>query len=121
MIDGNAESQGSPSQSNDVNNDAVKRYLKLAEDAVAQGDSVLGMHLYLTAFEQAVKGSLVPDEKALSGLRSAWDLACRSKERSMAEYIFERMEPYMDAEESMRCAEVLQDRWQERIRCPEGA
>ena len=45
MIDGNAESQGSPSQSNDVNNDAVKRYLKLAEDAVAQGDSVLGMHL----------------------------------------------------------------------------
>ena len=108
MIDGNAESQGSPSQSNDVNNDAVKRYLKLAEDAVAQGDSVLGMHLYLTAFEQAVKGSLVPDEKALSGLRSAWDLACRSKERSMAEYIFERMEPYMDAEESMRCAEVLQ-------------
>lgn len=108
MFDGNAEPQGSPSQSNNVNNDAVKRYLQQAEEAVSQGDAVLGMHLYLTAFEQASKGSFVPDEAALSGLRSAWELACRAKERSLAEYIFERMEPYMNAEESMRCAEVLQ-------------
>ncbi len=108
MFDGNAESHGSPSQSNDVNNDAVQRYLRQAEEAVSQGDAVLGMHLYLTAFEQASKGAFVPDEAALSGLRSAWELACRAKERSLAEYIFERMEPYMNAEESMRCAEVLQ-------------
>ena len=73
------------------------------------------MHLYLAAFEQATKGSFEPDEAALEGLRRAWELACRTKERSLAEYIFERMEPYVDSQESMRCAEELQ-----RLALPEG-
>lgn len=107
MFDGN-ETHGSPSQSDNVNENAVKRYLNLAEEAVAQGDAVLGMHLYLTAFEQATKGSFEPDESVLEGLRRAWELACRAKERSLAEYIFERLEPYVDSRESMRCAEELQ-------------
>lgn len=107
MFDGN-ETHGSPSQSDNVNENAVKRYLNLAEEAVSQGDAVLGMHLYLAAFEQATKGSFEPDEAALEGLRRAWELACRTKERSLAEYIFERMEPYVDSQESMRCAEELQ-------------
>lgn len=114
MFDGN-ETHGSPSQSDNVNENAVKRYLNLAEEAVSQGDAVLGMHLYLAAFEQATKGSFEPDEAALEGLRRAWELACRTKERSLAEYIFEKLEPLMDPNELAVCAGQLQSMALEKL------
>lgn len=105
----NTDTNSSPSQNNDFNN-AAAEYFKRAAAACASGDSVLGMHLYLAAFEQAQRESgSVPSEDALRGLKQAWQLACGLKERSIAEYVFERMEPYLSPEETSRCAEQLQD------------
>ena len=83
-------------------------YLQRAVDACEQGDLVLGMHLYLAAYEKAVADPEVPDGMALSGLREAWNLACDLKERSMAEYVFEKLEPYLTGDEIAECAEKLQ-------------
>ena len=48
------------------------------------------------------------DEAALEGLKQAWQLACKLKERSIAEYAFERLEPYLSSDEAAACAEQLQ-------------
>ncbi|MEG0776063.1 MAG: ribonucleotide reductase subunit alpha [Raoultibacter sp.] len=106
MFEGNADFNGSPSQNNDLNN--ATEYLKRAAAAVAEGDTVLGMHLYLAAFEKASRESYVPGEVAVDGLRCAWGLACKLKERSLAEYIFEKLEPYLSSEETAHFAETLQ-------------
>ncbi|MEG2211894.1 MAG: ribonucleotide reductase subunit alpha [Raoultibacter sp.] len=106
MFEGNADFNGSPSQNNDLNN--ATEYLKRAAAAVAEGDSVLGMHLYLAAFEKASRETYVPGEVAIDGLRSAWELACKLKERSLAEYIFEKLEPYLTSEDTAHFAETLQ-------------
>ena len=83
-------------------------YLRRAVDACAAGDAVLGMHLYLAAFEEAARAAGVPCEDALDGIKRAWALACKHKERSLAEYIFEKMEPYLTPDETAACAEQLQ-------------
>lgn len=83
-------------------------YLKRAADACEQGDTVLGMHLYLAAYEKAAADPNIPDGMALAGLREAWHLACELKERSMAEYVFEKLEPYLTGEEIAACAGKLQ-------------
>ncbi len=99
----------SPSQ-NDEHNESSAEYLRRAAQACAEGDAVLGMHLYLTAFERAQQAdSAVPDEAALDGLKQAWSLACALKERSIAEYAFERLEPFLTSDETAACAEQLQD------------
>ena len=87
------DANSSPSQ-NDEHSNSSTEYLRLASQACASGDAVLGMHLYLAAFERAQhgEGSAV-DEAALEGLKQAWQLACKLKERSIAEYAFERLEP----------------------------
>ena len=86
----------------------VSEYLKRAQAACAEGDAVLGMHLYLAAFEEAMAASSTPSEDAIVGLKEAWALACNSKERSLAEYIFEKLEPFLDSDEVALCAEELQ-------------
>ena len=86
----------------------VADYLRRAVAACAAGDAVLGMHLYLAAFEEAATATGAPCEDALSGLKQAWALACQHKERSLAEYIFEKMEPYLTADETAACADQLQ-------------
>lgn len=83
-------------------------YLGRAAQACAAGNAVLGMHLYLAAFENASASSGVPEEDAIGGLKQAWALACRLKERSIAEYIFEKMEPFLTSDEVAGCAEQLQ-------------
>ncbi|MBR0403925.1 MAG: ribonucleotide reductase subunit alpha [Eggerthellaceae bacterium] len=83
-------------------------YLKRAADACEAGDLVLGMHLYLAAYEKAVIDPNIPDGMALSGLREAWHLACDLKERSLAEYVFEKLEPYLTGSEIAACAHQLQ-------------
>lgn len=102
------DANSSPSQ-NDEHSNSSTEYLRLASQACASGDAVLGMHLYLAAFERAQhgEGSAV-DEAALEGLKQAWQLACKLKERSIAEYAFERLEPYLSSDEAAACAEQLQ-------------
>ncbi|MEG2725662.1 MAG: ribonucleotide reductase subunit alpha [Eggerthellaceae bacterium] len=106
MFEGNTDLSGSPSQNNDVNDTA--EYLKRAAAAVAAGDATLGMHLYLAAFEKSSRASYRPEAAAIEGLRTAWNLACSCKERSLAEYIFEKLEPFLSGDEMARNAEALQ-------------
>ena len=82
-------------------------YLLRAKDACAQGDAVLGMHLYLTAFEKAAGAAGDPSPEAVDALKKAWDLACDLKERSLAEYIFGKLDPFLSAGESSKCSERL--------------
>ncbi|MBQ6391095.1 MAG: hypothetical protein IJH88_05670 [Eggerthellaceae bacterium] len=84
-------------------------YLKRAADACEAGDLVLGMHLYLAAYEKAVIDPAIPDGMGLAGLREAWHLACDLKERSLAEYVFEKLEPYLTGDEIANCAQMLQN------------
>ena len=79
--------------------ESYEDYLARAARACEEGDSVLGMHLYLAAYEKAVADPEIADGMALSGLREAWNLACDLKERSMAEYVFEKLEPYLTGDE----------------------
>lgn len=95
-----------------IDNDSrftMKDYLKRAQGACDAGDAALGMYLYLAAFEEAANASSVPSEDALHGLKEAWVLACANNERSMAEYIFEKMEPYLNADEVAICTDELQN------------
>ena len=103
------DANASPSQ-NDGYDNSFSEYLRRAAQACAAGDAVLGMHLYLAAFERAqhADGS-APDDEALDGMKQAWRLACALKERSIAEYVFERLEPFLSSEETAACAEQLQD------------
>ncbi|WP_251178802.1 ribonucleotide reductase subunit alpha [Adlercreutzia agrestimuris] len=107
MLENNANNSPSHNNERDV---SYAEYLTRAQAALATGDLQLSMHLYLTAFERARKesGSVIPDA-ALLGLRHAWELACELKERSMAEYIFERLAPYLSSEEMSQCTHQLQE------------
>lgn len=91
----------------DERRSCIKDYLKRAQAACDSGDAVLGMYLYLAAFEEASAAKGAPNEDALTGLKQAWALACTHKERSLAEYIFERLEPYLSSDEITICAEAL--------------
>lgn len=103
----NSDANSSPSQNDEYDNSSSD-YLLRAVQACAAGDDVLGMHLYLAAFEKGSRGSFSTDDDAINGLRQAWALACRFKERSLAEYIFEKLEPYLTSDEVAECAEQLQ-------------
>ena len=76
-----------------------ENYLSRAVAACEAGDARLGLHLYLAAFEQAAEQSDAPSEDAIMGLKQAWRVACSTKERALAEYIFERLEPYLSEDE----------------------
>lgn len=96
-----------PSRDDDRAN-ATTEYLNRASAACDAGDARLGMHLYLAAFEEASVASEIVSEDALLGLKQAWAIACRFKERSLAEHIFEKMEPYLSQAELTACAAQLQ-------------
>ena len=83
--------------------------------ACEAGDARLGLHLYLAAFEQAAEHSDAPSEDAIMGLKQAWRVACSTKERALAEYIFERLEPYLSDDEVQACVEQLQVLAMERL------
>ena len=84
-------------------------YVSQAMQAVDSGDSVLGMHLYLAAFEQAVQSNSFDEEFIVQILKQAWGLAIDLKERSMAEYIYDHLEPYLTSNEMLAYAESLQE------------
>lgn len=103
------EANNSPSPNDDAGFSASE-YLRRASQAYAAGNPVLAMHLYMAAFERGKRpDGTAPDEDIVDGMKRAWRLACSLKERSMAEYVFERMEPYLSNDETEACAEQLQD------------
>ncbi|MBR5259117.1 MAG: ribonucleotide reductase subunit alpha [Eggerthellaceae bacterium] len=93
---------------NDNRENSTADYLQRAVAASAAGDAVLSMHLYLAAFEEAAACSDIPSEDAMRGLKQAWALACQHKERALAEYIFEKMEPMLSQAELDACVSQLQ-------------
>lgn len=106
MVDKNNGNEG-PNQSNC--SESYNDYLRRAAYACETGDLVLGMYLYLAAYEKAAADPNIPDGSALSGLYEAWHLACDLKERSMAEYVFEKLEPFLMPNEIAAYASELQD------------
>lgn len=84
-------------------------YLKRAAYAVESGDQLLGIHLYLAAFEQSMLENIVPSDETLGGMRKAWDLAVAARQHSLAEYIFEKLKPYVSSDELASKADELQD------------
>lgn len=101
------QANGAPNQNN-CDNQAMG-FVQKAVEACAAGDYVLGMHLYLAAYEKAAADAAVPSSVEVSALREAWSLACELKERSLAEYVFEKLEPYLTGEEIAACAMKLQE------------
>lgn len=95
-----------PNQNNCDNQAA--NYLDKAAEACAAGDLMLGMHLYLAAYEQSVANPGVSRNVEIAALHEAWHLACDLKERSLAEYVFEKLEPFLTGEEISECAIKLQ-------------
>lgn len=110
MPDDNTRRPAQPDdEANESKQDSKPDYLKRAKEAKDSGDALLSMYLYLAAFQKALEGKDVPSEDALFGLKQAWALACTNKERSLAEYIFKLMEPYLTTEEMALCTDELQD------------
>lgn len=102
----NIDNRNLPSRDNCSN--SSDDYLMRASSAVDAGDKILGMHLYMAAFERAKNESFVPSDKSLEGMEKAWLLAVETHQRSLAEYIFEMLEPYWTADEMARHADQLQ-------------
>ena len=96
-----------PNQNN-CDNQAMG-FMRKAAEACASGDLLLGMHLFLAAYEKAALDPAVPANAKVAALRRAWQLACDLKERSMAEYVFEKLEPYLTGDEIAACAFKLQE------------
>lgn len=83
-------------------------YSAAARQAYETGDRVLAMHLYLTAYEQGCKCAPLPDMAAVAALREAWKVACELRERSIAEYIYDKLEPHLSSDETKSYAHDLQ-------------
>ncbi len=94
---------------NDEQNEPSHDYLKRAQEANDSGDFLLSMYLYLAAFQKSNGLGNEPTDAAIFGLKQAWAIACANKERQLAEYIFELMEPYLNAAEIEMCADQLQN------------
>ena len=108
MTEENAHPDARPGDERAGRAGSVADFLARAHEARSSGDDLLSMYLYLAAFERSSKESDAPAEDALLGIKEAWALACSAKERSLAEYIFEKMEPYLSHEELKACSEMLQ-------------
>lgn len=96
-----------PNQSNC--SESFNAYFERAASACETGDLVLGMYLYLAAYEKAAVDPSASDAVALAALREAWHLACDLRERSMAEYVFEQLEPFLMPDEIGEYATELQN------------
>lgn len=104
----NEDSQSAPNSQDDMAA-LVGEYLQRAADAAAEGNRAIAMHLYLAAFELGRQDACVPVEESILAIKHAWSLAYGMRERSIAEYVFERMEPFLTNAEVAACAEQLQE------------
>ena len=108
------DANSSPSQNNEFDSSCAA-YLRRAVKACAAGDEELGLHLYLAAYEKGLRDGGEPEPDAAFALRKAWVLAVKLKERSLAEYIFEKLEPLMEPNELAVCAGQLQSMALEKL------
>lgn len=92
----------------DDRSNSSEDFLQRAARAVDAGDAILGVHLYLAAFERALNENMVPSFDSLEGMEVAWQIAIEAKQRSLAEYIFERLEPYLSEDAAAHHADALQ-------------
>lgn len=97
----------SPSQNNESES-SCSSFIRRASQACAAGDEELGLHLYLAAYEKGASEEGPLDNDAAFALRKAWMIAIKLKERSLAEHIFEKMEPLLEPHELAVCAGQLQ-------------
>ncbi|MBQ9069258.1 MAG: hypothetical protein IJ131_09395 [Eggerthellaceae bacterium] len=88
--------------------DSSDELLDLAEAAAARGNGYEAAHLYLAAFEASALSDNTLVQPAIDGLYKAWDISHELKDRSLAEHVFERLEPYLSSEEVASHAEALQ-------------
>ncbi len=108
------DANSSPSQNNEFDNSCAA-YMRRAVKACAAGDEELGLHLYLAAYEKGSRANGELEADATFALRKAWVLAVKLKERSLAEYIFEKLEPLMEPNELAVCAGQLQNMALEKL------
>lgn len=108
MIGLDSEINGSPSNDSNTNLSA-QDYLRLAKSASSNGDQMLAAYLYIAAFEKDSDAPSGPQQATIAGLRKAWKTACENKQRSLAEHIFEMLEPYSSEDEIKQYAKRLQD------------
>ena len=87
----------------------VSYLLDSAALAERGGNTRLAIHLYCAAFEASQSNLDSVDERALSGLRQAWTLACEQGDRSTAETIFNELEPYNTDEQTQAALLELQE------------
>lgn len=88
---------------------SIADFLKRANAAHESGNNILSLYLYLAAFEESAAQNDAPNSAAIQGLKQAWSIACENNERQLAEYIFEKLEPFLTHAESNICKETLQD------------
>ena len=102
------EEGAAPGRSNEVDRETAE-YLRMARNAVENGQFRLAVCLYLTAFEQDFASNQSnPTPAAIACLRKAWTHACDLKDRAMAEHIFERLSPHLPAETVSEYSRKLQ-------------
>lgn len=98
---------GGPLQDNS-RPDRASFYLDAARSAADAGDHLLAIHLFLAAFEASLNDAPYPSAQSLEGIERAWGLAVATRQRSLAEHIFEKAEPFWTFEQIEAKAEELQ-------------
>lgn len=88
--------------------DSARLFLKQAQEAQTNGNPQMAAHLYMAAFDAGEQEGH-PTQEALRSIREAWTLACSAKDRSLAEHVFQKMEPYLSPVEAGECGRQLQD------------
>lgn len=102
------EEGAAPGRSNEVDRETAE-FLRMARNAVENGQFRLAVCLYLTAFEQdSAHNQSNPTPAAIACLRKAWTHACDLKDRAMAEHIFERIAPHLPSETVTEYSRKLQ-------------
>ncbi|NGM17359.1 ribonucleotide reductase subunit alpha [Eggerthellaceae bacterium zg-893] len=87
-----------------------------ADAARTDGDDALALHLYMAAFEQSSREDRpVPVADVVAVLDKAWDLVCSLRERSLAEHVFEQLEPFLDTDSIASHLSQLQELTLDRL------
>lgn len=107
MFGKNRGSFGPPSSNDEVYR-PTENLLQLASAAALRDNNYEAVHLYLAAFESASSSDEKVHQSVIDGLHKAWDLSCQLKDRSLAEHVFEKMEPYLSSDEVAEHVEMLQ-------------
>ena len=82
--------------------------LNQARGAQDAGQAAFAAHLYLAAYFYSTSSTLTPHEDAIAGLKQAWSIACNSHEHTLAEYIYDNLEPHLTNDELDHCNQQLQ-------------